>query len=203
MNIRNLNRRSILEFLKELLMFVPSILVAMGVYFYLLEQAKPFTPPVGHVFPRESVLEGIYRLEHHPGRNATVSYVGGTLVACSFPRYYLATLAASFGSHDCGLETELNRKHVHVERVRIPTKNKNVGDIVVRITHAGRDYLILSDETIRARWIWGTERDAASGAGDIWFVLISLQLGLTYGRETIYKILKGVKKWVLSRTSVG
>ena len=186
------------EIAKELLMFVPSILVAIGINFYLLEQAKPFTPPEGYVFPREPVLEGIYRLEHHQGRNATVSYVGDTLVSCGHPSYYLATLVAHFGSYDCGFERELNGKNVSVELVRVPTKNKKVTDIVVRITHDGHDYRHVTDASIRDRWIVWTAQDAAWGAGNIWLALSFSQLALTYGRAEFVKFFKGVKKWLTS-----
>lgn len=173
---------------KELLMFVPSILVAIGIYFYLLEQSKPFTPPVGYVFPREPALEGIYRLEHHQGRNATTSYVGDTLISCRMPTYYLATLVAGSASHDCGLERELNGKFVRVERVRVPTRNKEVGDIVVRITHDGHDYRSKSDNAIRELWIVGTQQDARYAASQLWIYLIFLQLCVTYRKEILVEL---------------
>lgn len=174
-------------------MFVPSILVAIGIYFYLLEQANPFTPPVGHVFLREPALEGVYRLEHHQGRNATASYVGDTLISCRMPTYYLATIVSGSAPHDCGFEQELNGMVVRVERVRVPTKNKDVGDIVVRISHDGHDYWSRSDAAIRELWVVGTEQDARYAALQFWIYLIFLQLCVTYRNEIFGELMRSKK----------
>lgn len=170
---------------KELLLFVPSVLVAIGIYFFLVEQARPFTPPEAHIFQREPVLEGVYRLEHHQGRNATVSYAGDTLISCRMPSYFIATLLAGSASHDCGLERELNGKLVRIERVRVPTKNKEAGAFVVRITYDGRDYRHLSDEGVRTSWIAGTQQDASYAASYIWVFLVFFQLCFTYRKEIL------------------
>ena len=182
-----------MEGTKELTAFIPGLLIAICIYFYFVFQAEPFTPHESYSFPREPVLEGIYRIEHHQGRNATLSFVGDTRVSCRIASYFMATFMAGSSSYDCGLEWELNGKYVYVERVRVPTKNSDVLPFVVRITHDGRDYRNLSDDRVRALWIYGTQSDASSAAGFIWIVLIFLQLCFMGRKQLLGEFMRSRK----------
>lgn len=131
---------------------------------YLRNQAEPFTPPVGHVFPREPVLKGEYSYQVLIGRTHIRTMVDGTPIFCETFSYYDATMQQTAGRNDCNrLMRELQGKQVEVHRVQVPRQNKDARlEIVVKIISEGRVYRDFSDAQIRERWIHDTNRDVGA-----------------------------------------
>ena len=128
---------------------------------------------MGYVFPREPVISGAYRLEHHKGRNATRSYVGDVRIFCNIPSYYVSWRGFS-GSSDCSREQELSGVKVWVEQVKVPNVSGEKELVVVKITSQAGVHLEISDERIRELWLWGTAKDASSIAIFIWIGVLLL-----------------------------
>ncbi len=155
------HRRKLL--IRWALFFVPTLATFLGIYLYLDWQAKPHTPPVGYVFPREPVLVGTYRYEA-PGGKIYRTWLDEMPILCNAYSYFGATFAQAGGYSDCGRRDYLLGKEVEVHRVRLPRKNPNSSPMVVKIVSDGKAVLDISDAEVRERWIRDTGSSVSSTA---------------------------------------